>query len=133
MSGNTKGLHLPLQKVIELGKVDGWFRGMSNLTPVAVQTAEDLLEGTYDLNTHVLTYGSLITPDEIAKTIGFRRLLQSCARNDVRVEISAVDAETLRVHFDPPEPFSKSIVFGARYTNVQPFTLPPKNLSSQLH
>ena len=124
MSKDIKDLRLPLQKIIELSRVDGWFRGISNVAPNHLENkpkSESLLP--YDPNTHFMNYSAGIDEIEIRGMVGFRRLLHACFANNVRVDVESVDEKSLKIHFEPTEPFSKSIIFDSSYENVHPLTL----------
>jgi hypothetical protein len=112
MSFEINDLQLPLQKLIDAGIVDSWLRGIALLTP----------QGLPDLNhyTHKFDPHSGITPREIERLQGFRQLLQSCAKNDVCVDISNAEPGKLTVAFDPGAPFAQSKVFNSAYARVIP-------------
>jgi hypothetical protein len=106
-----KGRKLPLQKIINLGIVDHWFRGLSVLTPQ--HGAHDMPphDDTYNFNRHILHHGTELTRAEIEKSAGFKQLVQSCSKNDVCVDISG-GMDELEVLFMPERGFSDSCVFG---------------------
>lgn len=124
MSSYINELRLPLQKIINLGQIDQWLRGMSSIAPRPSPHAVELCpQPVCDLNTHITHYTAAVEKGEIEKTTGFRQLLQTCARNNVKVNIESTGEQRLRVHFEPSAPFSKSTVFGVSYANLLPLVL----------
>jgi hypothetical protein len=134
MSKDINNLELPLQKVLDLGEIDRWLRGVAQLVPKPVDPPRQrfsqerdmhsaALEVTHhDFNTHTICYGThdLIETGEIEQRVGFRQLLNACSKANVRVDVSLVRHGALEVAFDPDEPFSRSQIFGASYSNVLP-------------
>lgn len=131
MSHDIKELKLPLQKVIELGTIDRWLRGIAKIVPQPVtsadaQTAEVQAGGLHslrqDFNTHTLAINrsSLVSTDDIERMVGFRSLLNTASLNNVSINISAVNGMALEIAFDPDKNFARSEVFGASYANVRP-------------
>lgn len=132
MSYEFSDLSLPLQKVIDLGEIDRWLRGVAGIVPQrsAVQsdpappeTAPPLIEvSTQDFNTHTLYFGNshLITTGDIERMVGFRQLLAAASQQNIRVDVSDLGAGQMEVSFAPSEAFSRSQVFGASYSNVLP-------------
>jgi hypothetical protein len=132
MSYEFSNLSLPLQKVIDLGEIDRWLRGVAEIVPQpsaavlseAVGTATDLPMGVieHDFNTHTLYFGNshLITTNDIERMVGFRQLLTAASRQNVRVDVDDMGGGQMEVSFTPGEAFSKSRVFGASYSNVLP-------------
>ncbi len=133
MASNFNRLKLPLQKFIDLGLTDRWLREIADIIPrrapqipeiPGAETSDaDSLQPGYDFNTHITHYTATIAPEEIREMIGFRKLLQACARSNVKIGIEISPAKVLKVRFDPSTPFSQSIVFGVSYTNVLPMLL----------
>jgi hypothetical protein len=133
MSKDINNLELPLQKVLDLGKIDSWLRGIVQLIPRPVDPAcrfsqeKDMhsaaLEVTHqDFNTHALAYGThdLIETADIEKMEGFRRVVNACSKADVRINVALLAHGALEVSFDPDEAFARSEIFGASYANVLP-------------
>jgi len=131
MSYEIKELKLPLQKVIELGTIDRWLRGIAKIvplraTPAAAKDAEAEVGGLsslrQDFNTHTLSINrsSLVGTDDIERMVGFRSLLNAASANNVSLNVSSVDGAALEIAFDPDKNFSRSHIFGASYANVLP-------------
>lgn len=139
MSNRFKGISLPLQKVIDLGEIDRWLRGVAEIVPgrsfAAAPTVRPLSDGAHDFHSHSLHYGNshLITERDIERMVGFRQLLASSSQQNVRVDIDDHGGGHLEVTFSPQEPFRRSRVFGACYTNVLPVIFarqPPSSLTT---
>lgn len=131
MSNHFKGLSLPLQKVIDLGEIDRWLRGVAELVPQrsdarAPAPANGQTDGIdvsfHDFNSHCLHFGNshLITCGDIERMVGFRQLLTTASQRNVRLDICDHGGGHLEVNFAPDEPFRASRVFGASYSNVLP-------------
>ena len=133
MSHDFSNIKLPLQKVIELGQIDRWLRGIAEIVPHPAPSEprfspeRDMHSGALtvvpqDFNTHILAINakSLVGTDDIERMVGFRNLLSAASKQNVRVDISSADGKSLEVSFDPDEVFSRSRVFGASYSNVLP-------------
>lgn len=136
MSNHFKGISLPLQKVIDLGEIDRWLRGVAEIVPSQRrrETPSDAAPsgGTNDFHSHSLHYGNshLITERDIERMVGFRQVLSSASQHNVRVDIDNHGGGHMEVSFTPEEPFRASRVFGACYTNVLPviFTRQPASV-----
>lgn len=117
---------MPLQKVIDLGEIDRWLRGVAEIAPGRSRgqgmPGTALSDSDHDLHSHSLHYGNshLITERDIERMVGFRQLLSSASQQNVRVDIDNHGGGHMEVSFTPQEPFSASRVFGACYTNVLP-------------
>ena len=133
MSNHFNNLSLPLQKVIDLGEIDRWLRGVAELVPLSAETAQgsaqsresctDAYEVTaHDFNTHALYYGNshLISGGDIERMVGFRQLLAAASQRNIRLDVSDHGGGHLEVSFTPDEPFRASRIFGASYANVLP-------------
>lgn len=133
MTLDIKELKLPLQKVIELGAIDRWLRGIAQIAPQPA-TAETRLAagrdlpfaafdaGHPDFNTHhfAVNRGSLVTTEDIERMVGFRQLLNAVSHNNVKLELTLLHDATLAVAFEPEENFAQSHIFGKSYSNVRP-------------
>ena len=141
MSHDFNDVKLPLQKVIELGLIDRWLRGVAKIVPHAsvseprFSPERDLHSSALtvvqqDFNTHILAINakSHVGNDDIERMVGFRNLLSAASKQNVRVDVSSADGKSLEVAFDPDEVFARSRVFGASYSNVLPaiFTRKPQ-------
>lgn len=124
MRNNINEIELPLQKVIDLGEIDRWLRGIAQIVP-----QQDMRKGRngipnamHDFNRHIMSYAAhgLIGDADVERMVGFRQLISASSKNNVRVDITAPAAGALEVNFGPHEPFSRSRVFGASYANVLP-------------
>jgi|GEM_PF-1515379 len=124
-------LSLPLQKVIDLGEIDRWLRGVAEIVPQrstappdAASDARPLLSGVaeHDFNTHTLYFGNshLITTKDIERMVGFRQLLAAASQQNIRVDVDDLGGGQMEVSFAPGEAFSRSRIFGASYSNVLP-------------
>ena len=126
MSNHFKGISLPLQKVIDLGEIDRWLRGVAEIVPCRSRSTDPpdtALSGPdHDFHSHSLHYGNshLITERDIERMVGFRQVLSSASQQNVRVDIDNHGGGHMEVSFTPEEPFRASRVFGACYTNVLP-------------
>ena len=142
MAKDIKDLSLPLNKVIELGQVDRWLRGIADIVPQPTDHSDDVMQerelhaslpgvtvAVLDSNAHILALAetSLIDQSDITRMKGFQQLIQSASRSNVRVDIESVGGAALEVNFDPDEPFSRSQVFGATYANVIPAVIGAKS------
>jgi len=135
MSNHFNSLSLPLQKVIDLGEIDRWLRGVAELVPLREaaespaspansrdEDADGFLLSEHDFNSHCLHFGNshLITSNDIERMVGFRQLLATASQHNVRLDVSDHGGGHLEVCFSPAEPFRGSRVFGASYANVLP-------------
>ncbi|MDY0008067.1 MAG: hypothetical protein RBS08_00020 [Bdellovibrionales bacterium] len=134
MSNHFNRLSLPLQKVIDLGEIDRWLRGVAELTPPqdrpnrtaikvdAFEDADGFLLDAQNFNTHCLHFGNshLITCGDIERMVGFRQLLTAASQQNIRLDITNHGGGHLEVCFSPAESFRASRVFGACYSNVLP-------------
>jgi hypothetical protein len=135
MSNHFNSLSLPLQKVIDLGEIDRWLRGIAELVPLPERSgsphlaphgnnedADGFLLSEHDFNSHCLHFGNshLITSSDIERMVGFRQLLATASQHNIRLDVSDHGGGHLEVCFDPAEPFRGSRVFGASYANVLP-------------
>lgn len=142
MAKDIKDLSLPLNKVIELGQVDRWLRGIADIVPQPTDHSDDVMQerelhaslpgvtvAVLDSNAHILALAetSLIDQSDITRMKGFQQLIQSASRSNVRVDIESVGGVALEVNFEPDEPFSRSQVFGATYANVIPAVIGAKS------
>lgn len=128
---DMKSVH---QRVMELGSIDRWLRGIADIVPQPVppdfsfSQERDMhsltgLEVTYlDTNLHILSLddANAVADEEIEKMKGFRDLVNAASHQNVRVDISNIGGSGLEIAFEPDEPFSRSRIFGASYTNVLP-------------
>ena len=131
MSKDFKHLKPAVDRTINLGIIDNWLRGVCGMVPESSakkqpSTQEQEIEGMdvvfLDANTHTLSYGSheLIKEADIEKMVGFAQLVKACSQNNVRLDFANAGQGNLVVDFTPEEPFTKSEVFGAKFTNVLP-------------
>ncbi len=141
MAKDIKDLSLPLNKVIELGQVDRWLRGIATIVPHPTDHSDDVLQerelhaslpgltvAVLDCNAHILPFAetNLVEQSDITRMKGFQQLIQSASRSNVRVDVDSVGGAALEVNFEPDEPFSRSLVFGATYANVIPAVIGTK-------
>ena len=128
MSHEFSNLSLPLQKVIDLGEIDRWLRGVAGIVPQRsiaspeTSIAADIHVEAHDFNTHTLYYGNshLITTGDIERMVGFRQLLTAASQQNIRVDVDDLGGGQIEVAFVPDKTFSQSRVFGASYSNVLP-------------
>lgn len=123
MSKHFNGLSLPLQKVIDLGEIDRWLRGVAQIVPAQNgKTRQNPSAPSGDFHSYSLHYGNshLITPRDIERMVGFRQLVSSASQQNIRLDVADHGSGHLEVSFTPEEPFCASRVFGACYTNVLP-------------
>ncbi len=141
MAKDIKDLSLPLNKVIELGQVDRWLRGIADIVPHPTDHSDDVQQerelhaslpgltvAVLDSNAHILPFAetNLVEQSDITRMKGFQQLIQSASRSNVRVDVDSVGGAALEVNFEPDEPFSRSQVFGATYANVIPAVIGAK-------
>lgn len=105
-------------------------RDISTITPYRTKNPA---ESGYDMNTHVIKYTVPFDQSAIEKMVGFRKLLQTCSQNDIKIQAELIEGKSLKLHFEPAAAFSKSVVFGARYTNVRPIGFTHKNMVMRPH
>lgn len=134
MSKDFKDMKSVHQRMMELGSIDRWLRGVAGIVPqpsppdYSFSQERDMhsitgLEVAYlDSNLHILPFGDTgkVADDEIEKMKGFRDIVNAASQNNVRVDIANVSGSALEISFDPDEPFSRSRIFGASYANVLP-------------
>lgn len=135
MSKDIKDKSLPLDKVIELGKIDRWLRGIADLVPHPSDPGERFSQerdlhakvpgfdvAALDSNHHVLSFNSrdLIGDKDIEGMRGFGMVMKTAAQRNVRIDVSSVNGDALEISFDPEETFARSRAFGASYANVLP-------------
>lgn len=128
MSYEINNLSLPLQKVIDLGEIDRWLRGVARIVPQhslaqpQATGSSGLQVEEHDFNTHTLYYGNshLITTGDIERMVGFRQLLAAASQQNIRVDVDDLGGGQIEVSFIPDKTFSQSRVFGASYNNVLP-------------
>src|SRR5690554_3290940 len=97
MSYEFSDLSLPLQKVIDLGEIDRWLRGVAEIVPqrcAAPPEDDDDIPSAPDttahnFNTHTLYFGNshLITTRDIERMVGFRQLLAAASQHNIRVDV----------------------------------------------
>ena len=142
MSNHFNSLSLPLQKVIDLGEIDRWLRGVAELVPLpermntarsapqdSDEDADGFLLSEHDFNSHCLHFGNshLITSVDIERMVGFRQLLTTASQLNIRLDINDHGGGHLEVCFSPEAPFRDSRIFGASYTNVLPVMFARRN------
>lgn len=135
MSKDFKDKSLPLDKVIELGKIDRWLRDLAGLVPHPTDPGEKFSQerelhasvpgfevARLNSNHHVLSFNSrdLIADRDIEAMRGFGMVMKTAAQRNVRIDVSSVNGDALEISFDPEETFSRSQAFGASYANVLP-------------
>lgn len=117
MGTKYKSLGHEMQKVIDLGLIDHWLRGLHDLVPRRASANDP--DG---FNTHLIAYDCIdsIEPAHIQNLTGCRQLLAGCSRHDVGIDIHLLPDGHLCVAFQPERQFRNSTVFGASYHNVLP-------------
>lgn len=120
MANKIKSLGHEMQRVIDLGLIDHWLRGLSQITPRPV--SRDAQDYADDFNTHLIAYDCVDSIDaaQIQNLAGCRQLLATASKNNVYVELKIIDDGHLSVTFHPELEFKRSTVFGASYHNVLP-------------
>jgi hypothetical protein len=128
---------ISMQKVVDLGIIDSWLRGVAVLAPPGADPRDDVMQEFNlhtapvmkrrpdelpDLNRHTLSHDSAasISHGEIRAMPGFRRLLQACSRNDVRIDVTDLGGGRLEALFQPDEPFLQSRIFGGCHIAALP-------------
>ena len=120
MANKIKSLGHEMQRVIDLGLIDHWLRGLSQITPRPIsRDAQDYVD---DFNTHLIAYDCVDSIDaaQIQNLAGCRQLLATCSKNNVLVDLKISNDGHLSVSFQPECEFKRSTVFGASYHNVLP-------------
>lgn len=135
MSKDSKGQSAEFKRVLELGAVDLWLRGLADLVPkpsdpdYGFSQERDLhsvmpgIEVAHlDTNVHILPFAAhnIVGDRDIERIRGFQSLMATASQKNVRVDVENVNGDALEVTFDPDEPFSRSRAFGASYANVLP-------------
>lgn len=120
MANKIKSLGHEMQRVIDLGLIDHWLRGLSQIAPRPISRDPD--DYADDFNTHLIAYDSIDSIDaaQIQNLTGCRQLLATCNKNNVLVDLKISNDGHLSVAFQPEFEFNKSTVFGASYHNVLP-------------
>lgn len=116
MANKYKSLGQEMQRVIDLGLIDRWLRGLGDLVPRADMHDED------GFNTHLIAFDSCdsIAAEHIQPLTGCRQLLAGCSQQDVAIEMDFLPDGHLCVAFKPEAAFSRSRIFGASYHNIVP-------------
>lgn len=119
MSGKYKSISHEMQRVLDLGLIDRWLRGMTDIVPQPSPRGDPDGEA---FNTHLFTVGadSDIGQNDITGMVGFRQLLTTCAKQNVRLDSDILPDGHLRIAFEPSQGFRASRIFGATYSNVTP-------------
>ncbi|MEZ0262737.1 MAG: hypothetical protein ACAH80_17155 [Alphaproteobacteria bacterium] len=124
-----------MQKVLSLGEIDRWLRGLVHLVPKheknqpqqQMQT-EGMEVEFLDVNTHIMPYDTpLIENEDIERMHGFRQLVAACSQANVKVDMALPGHSAVQVVFEPAEAFSRSMIFGTTYANVLPVMFGAKN------
>ena len=122
MSTDPRDLSLskPLQKVIDLGLIDLWLRGIVPLVPK--KPKKELSDMAVDFNRHALGYLSVdsIVPADIEPMVGFRQVIAAASQRNIKIEVTMAQSGDIEIAFSPEKPFTESLVFGASYANVLP-------------
>ena len=134
MSKDLNNLDLPMQKVLSLGEIDRWLRGLVHLVPKPEKAhaepaqTEGMEVEFLDVNTHIMPYDTpLIENEDIERMHGFRQLVAACSQANVKVEMALPGHSAVQVIFEPAEAFSRSMIFGTTYANVLPVMFGAKN------
>lgn len=116
-----------MQKVLSLGEIDRWLRGLVPLVPKpetgngGPMVTEGMEVEFLDVNTHVMPYDApQIETDDVERMHGFRQLIAACSQADVRVDMALPGHGAVQVVFEPGEVFARSNIFGTSYANVLP-------------
>lgn len=120
MPNKTTSVGAKMQRAIDLGLIDNWLRGLSQIVPRPLsRQAQDYLD---DFNTHLIGYDCVdgITITDLQNLTGCRQLLAACSKNNISIEIKTNKDGYLSVSFKPELEFKYSKVFGASYHNVSP-------------
>ncbi len=120
MGDKIKSLGHEMQRVIDLGMIDHWLRGLSDIIPRNLSTqTRDIAE---EFNTYLMAFDCTdsIESTHIQNLTGCRQLLSGCAQQNIAVEIKFIDNGHLYVAFKPENAFAKSQIFGFSYKNVLP-------------
>ena len=124
-----------MQKVLSLGEIDRWLRGLVHLVPKhennhsLLPPHTDGMEVEFlDVNTHIMPYDTpLIENEDIERMHGFRQLVAACSQANVKVDMALPGHSAVQVVFEPAESFSRSMIFGTTYANVLPVMFGAKN------
>ncbi len=120
MASKVKCLGYEMQKVIDLGLIDQWLRGLCEIVPRSALTHPRPVDDEF--NTHLIAYEctDAINTLHIQNLTGFHQLLSASAQQNVAVDIYLRKNGYLMVSFKPERQFKLSQVFNARYMNVVP-------------
>lgn len=124
-----------MQKVLSLGEIDRWLRGLVHLVPKHEKNPDQQPQHTdgmevefLDVNTHIMPYDTpLIENEDIERMHGFRQLVAACSQANVKVDMALPGHSAVQVVFEPAEAFSRSMIFGTTYANVLPVMFGAKN------
>ena len=108
-----------MQRVIDLGLIDSWLRGLSEIIP---RPRHGSLPHDNTYNTHMIYFDSAehIGSEDIVKLTGLGQLLTGCTQQDIGLNVRLHDENHLRVEFKPDLPFASTSVFDTAYGNVVP-------------
>lgn len=120
MANKIKSLGHEMQRVIDLGLIDHWLRGLSQIAPRP--TSRDPADYADDFNTHLIAFDCVdsIQASHIQNLAGCRQLLATCSKHDIVIDLKISNDGHLSVTFRPELEFKHSTVFGASYHNVLP-------------
>lgn len=120
MANKIKSLGYEMRRVIDLGLIDNWLRGLSQIAPRPL--SRDAKDYADDFNAHMLGYDCAngIEATHIQNLTGCRQLLTTCSKHDISVNVEIKENGYLSVIFKPELDFRHSAVFGASYRNVLP-------------
>ncbi len=108
-----------MQRVIDLGLIDSWLRGLSEIIP---RPRHGTMPDDNAYNTHMIYFDSAehIGSTDISKLTGLGQLLTGCTQQDIGITVTLDDERHLRVEFRPELPFASTTVFETGYGNVVP-------------
>lgn len=116
MLGEINKLNPYSQKMIDLGIIDSWLRGICGIVPHCSKP--------HGFNKHLLACETdTIHQDDIIVMTGFRQLIAACSHSDICIEFGFLPDGHIGVEFTPEKNFMHSTIFGASYTNVVPALL----------
>ena len=103
---SAKKLSPQMNKIIRLGEIDRWLRGLADMVAKHASALPMHMD-------HLLpkSAGDL-SQANIEDTIGFRRLIASCALKNTGLQVEMSQDDNLNISFPDGKEFSDSVIFG---------------------
>lgn len=120
----TTTLSETMQRFIDLGLIDSWLRGLTDIVPYRHSFSETSpAEGAF--NTHMIGYetAGAITPEQVINLRGFQKLVACAESRDIAFSCHNGTEGYLKITFHPDRPFSATRIFGKKPEKTQAETL----------